>query len=76
MKDNDGVILAVAIEHEGQMMALTGTLVELVNSVSFVIERFADRFPKIPRPLAWRSAWCTPYLPKGALRPPSRSLFL
>lgn len=76
MKDNDGVMLAVAIEHDGQMMALPGTLGELANSVSFVIERFADRFPKIPRPLAWRPAWCTPYLPKGARPLPARSLFL
>ena len=76
MKGNDGAILAVAIEHEGQMMALLGTLSELTNNVSFVIERFADRFPKIPRPMAWRPAWSMPYLPKGAQPPPSRSLFI
>jgi hypothetical protein len=76
MKSNDGTILAVAIEHEGQMLALLGTLSELANNVSFVIERFADRFPKIPQPLAWRPAWSAPYLPKGARPPHARSLFI
>lgn len=77
MKDNDGIMLAAAIEHAGQMMALPGTLGELANSISFVIERFADRFPKVPRPLAWRPAWCTtPYLPEGARPLPARSIFL
>jgi len=76
MKGNDGAILAVAIEHGGQMMALLGTLSELANNVSFVIERFADRFPKIPRPVAWRPAWSMPYLPKGACPPRARNVFI
>jgi hypothetical protein len=76
MKDNDGAILAVAIEHGGQMMALLGTLSELANNVSFVIERFADRFPKIPRPIAWCPGWSPPYLPKGARPPLRHRLFL
>ena len=66
MKGNDGVILAVDIEHEGEAMVLLGTLRELANNVAFVIERFADRFPEIPRPVAWRPGWSAPYVPEGA----------
>ena len=76
MKDNDGIILTAAIEHDGQLMALPGVLGDLADSASYAIERFADRFPKIPRPVAWRTAWNAPYVPDGARPPLIRSLFL
>lgn len=75
MKDNDGIILAAAIEHDSQLMALPGVLGDIADSASYTIERFADRFPKIQRPAAWRAAWNTPYVPEGARPPLPRSLF-
>jgi hypothetical protein len=75
MKGNDGIILAAAIEHAGQLMAVPGVLGDLADNVSYVIERFADRFPRIPRPVAWRADWNAPYVPDGARPPLPRSLF-
>ena len=76
MKSNDGTILAIALEHDGQMMSLLGSLSEITNHVSLVVERFADRFTKVPRPPAWRPEWWAPPVPKGTSQPPSRSLFV
>ena len=75
MKGNDGIILAAAIEQAGQLMAVPGVLGDLADNVSYVIERFADRFPRIPRPVAWRADWNAPYVPEGARPPLLRSLF-
>jgi hypothetical protein len=65
MKGNDGIILAAAIEHAGQLMAVPGVLGDLADHVSYIIERFADRFPRIQRPVAWRADWNAAYVPEG-----------
>jgi hypothetical protein len=75
VKFAEGVILAAALEHDGQMMSLLGTLSELTNQVTLIVERFSDRFPAVPRPTAWRpDRWASPIREKVRPRP-SRSLF-
>ena len=75
VKFAEGVILAPALEHDGQKMSLLGTLSELTNQVTFVIERFADQFPGVPRPLAWRHDWWASPIREKVRPRPSRSLF-
>jgi hypothetical protein len=76
MKDHRGVLLVIALEHEGELVDLRGMLGEVINHVSLVIERFADRFPRVPRPLYWRPDWWATPLEPGAHKPPTRSIFL
>jgi hypothetical protein len=69
-------LVSVALSAPGLKFHMVNTLGSFVNAATFVLERFADRFEKVPHPIAWRHPmWANPLLPEGAAVPRQRSLF-
>jgi hypothetical protein len=69
-------IISVAVVTPDSRFNLINTFGQFANAATFVLERFSDRFEKVPRPVAWRHPmWTDPLLPEGAVSPKRRSLF-